>query len=104
MFDETYLHFAENKTQTNRIVLFLDIKRPLSSSLADKINSIFSKIMLGASATKNLPGDKVGWINRLFSYVYKIREQGKKIKAWNRTVYYALQYALYLYLIVLIFF
>lgn len=104
MFDETYLHFAENTTESNRIVLFLDIKRPVKLAFVDWINSAFSKIVMAASATQNMPGDKVGLLNRLFAPIYQIRVIGKKIKAWNKTVYYALQYGLYIALIYWIFF
>lgn len=33
LFDETYKHFVENSTTFRRIVLFLDVKRPLSFPL-----------------------------------------------------------------------
>lgn len=104
MFDETYIHFAENTTDQNRIVLFLDVKRPVKLAFVDTINSLFSRIVMAASATRNLPGDKVGLINRLFAPIYQIRTVGKKIKAWNKTVYYFLQYSLYIVLIYLLFF
>ena len=29
MFDETFIHWAENKTDVNRIILFCDVERPL---------------------------------------------------------------------------
>ena len=104
MFDETYIHYAENKTDCNRVVLFLDIKRPVKLVVVDWINTVFSRVILAASATKNMPGDRVGLLNKLFSSVYKIRVIGKKIKAWDKTTYYILQYALYILLIYWVFF
>ncbi len=104
MFDETYLHYAKNDTDQNRIVLFLDIKRPVNIPPINWINTIFSNVVMAASATKNRPGDKVGAVNKAFGFIHKIRAIGKKIKAWNRTFYYALQYAIYAGLIYLIFF
>ena len=104
MFDETYLHFAENKTDDNRIVLFLDIKRPVKFAPIDWFNTAFSWVLLSASATKNVEGDKVGWLNKVFASVYKIRTFGKKIKAFNKPLYYLIQYALYGLLIYWIFF
>lgn len=104
IFDETYLHFAENRTEQNRIVLFLDIKRPVKYVWVDGFNRIFSRILLGASATKNMKGDKVGLINRLFGVIYKVRELGKRVKFWDSVVYYVLQYGIYLFLIVWLFF
>jgi len=104
MFDETFIHYAENKTDQNRIVLFLDIKRPVNLFLVDWFNEFLSYTLLSASATKNVKGDKVGLLNKIFAYVYKIRIVGKKIKAFDKSLYYFLQYALYVYLIYIIFF
>ncbi|SBS38609.1 Aspartyl/Asparaginyl beta-hydroxylase [Marinomonas spartinae] len=104
MFDETFIHYAENKTDQNRIVLFLDVKRPVSFFLVDWFNEFLSYTLLAASATKNVKGDKVGFLNKIFAYVYKIRVVGKKVKAFNKPLYYFLQYALYIYLIYIIFF
>ena len=104
MFDETFIHFAENSSQQNRIILFLDVRRPVSFFLVDWINRLFARIVLGASATKNIDGDKIGFLNKIFSSIYKVRTLGKKIKAYNRRLYYFLQYGLYAGLIYLIFF
>lgn len=104
MFDETFIHYAENTSDQNRIILFIDVKRPVTFFLVDWINRLFSRIVLGASATKNIDGDKIGFLNRIFASIYKIRLLGKKIKAYNRRLYYLLQYALYAWLIYLIFF
>ena len=104
MFDETFIHFAENKTNTNRIVLFLDIKRPTKFFIVDWINEIFSRIVLAATTTKNMDGDKIGGINRLFPHIFKVRLIGKKIKKLNKILYYILQYSIYLLLIYAVFF
>ncbi|WP_339897369.1 aspartyl/asparaginyl beta-hydroxylase domain-containing protein [uncultured Gilvimarinus sp.] len=104
MFDETYIHYAENTTEKNRIVLFLDIKRPVTFAPIDWINRGFSRAVMSASATKNMPGDKVGFLNRIFGSVYQVRILGKKLKAYNRRLYYALQYALYALLVYWLFF
>lgn len=104
MFDETYIHHAENTTDKNRIVLFLDIKRPVWFKPVDWINTLFSNVVMAASATKNMEGDKVGAVNKAFGAIFRVRTFGKRIKAWNRTVYYAIQYGLYALIIWLIFF
>lgn len=104
IFDETFIHYAENKTDTNRIILFLDIKRPVNFFLVDWINEIFSRIVLAATVTKNIEGDKVGFLNKMFAYFYQIRIIGKKIKVYNRALYYILEYTIYLLLIYAIFF
>lgn len=104
MFDETFIHFAENKTDKERIVLFLDVKRPVNFFLIDYFNSLFSRVVMSATVTKNQPGDKVGFLNKVFSKVYLIRILGKKIKARSKLLYYSLQALIYLLLIYLLFF
>ena len=103
MFDETYIHFAENCTDTDRIILFCDVERPMSNLLAKAFNRAFSRLVMAASATKNLDGDRVGGLNRAFQYLYQIRLQGKRIKNYNKTFYYTLKWILFLSLIYAIF-
>ncbi|TCK08545.1 aspartyl/asparaginyl beta-hydroxylase domain-containing protein [Marinobacterium mangrovicola] len=104
MFDETYIHHAENTTDHNRIVLFLDVVRPVSFAPVQWINTGFSNLVMAASATKNVDGDKVGGLNRAFAGIYKVRSLGKRIKAFNKPLYYLIQYALYALIIYGIFF
>ena len=104
MFDETYIHYAENKTDQNRIILFLDIRRPVTFAPINWMNTLISNGVMAASTTKNMEGDKVGALNKVFGHVYKVRALGKRLKAWNRKVYYGLQYGLYLGLIYWVFF
>ena len=104
IFDETFIHYAQNKTQQQRIVLFCDLERPLWFLPATWINRLFGRIVLGAAVSKNETGDKVGGLNRIFGYAYKVRELGKLIKTKNRRLYYVLKYALFAALIYLIFF
>ena len=80
------------------------MKRPVDFVWVDWINEIFSRLVVAGSATKNVKGDKVGFLNRAFAYLYQVRIVGKKIKAFNKTLYYILQYSLYLGLIYWLFF
>lgn len=104
MFDETYIHHAENKTEHNRIVLFLDIKRPVTFFLVDWFNQFLSYTLLAASATKNVKGDKVGILNKIFQYLYRARNWVRKLKGINKPLYYCVQYGFYSYLIYFLFF
>ncbi|USE38173.1 aspartyl/asparaginyl beta-hydroxylase domain-containing protein [Endozoicomonas sp. SCSIO W0465] len=58
---------------------------------------------MAASATKNLDGDRVGGLNRAFQYLYQIRLLGKRIKNYNRTLYYTVKWILFLGLLYAIF-
>jgi beta-hydroxylase len=94
VFDETFIHRAENRTDVPRVILFCDIERPLSNPLARAINRFIGQPLAHAAATQNVEGENVGVLNRLFGYAYRFRLLGKRIKAWNRTVYYALKWTL----------
>lgn len=94
MFDETYIHYAENRTDMPRLILFCDIDRPLSNPPARFLNRSVGRRLLQASATQNVAGEHVGVFNRIFGWVYHIRLAAKRLKAWNRTTYYALKWLL----------
>lgn len=92
MFDETFIHSARNDTDTDRLILFCDVRRPLNNPVARLVDLAFRRVAMRAAATQNVPGEKVGWVNRLFQGLYRVRLVGKAMKAWNRTVYYALKF------------
>jgi beta-hydroxylase len=99
MFDETYIHWAENKTDQYRIILFADIERPLKGPISRAVNRAFARIAVASAASRNVPGEKLGVLNRGFAYVYSIRRLGKWMKARNERVYYLLKYCLFAALI-----
>ena len=104
LFDETYIHHAENKTDIDRIILFCDIERPVKTVFGRAWNKFFGWFIMAAAASPNMGNDKTGNINKAFKYIYSIRLLGKRIKAYNRNLYYAVKYALMLMILYLIFF
>jgi beta-hydroxylase len=92
VFDETYLHYAENTTSDDRIILFCDVERPLHTRAMTAFNRWVSRNIINESATQNEEGERVGWINRAFGYIYHVRLVGKRMKAWNKRAYYATKY------------
>lgn len=94
MFDETYIHRAENQTDVHRIILFCDVERPLSNRIVRALNHWIGQPLARAAATQNLPGEKVGLLNKGFGYAYQFRLLTKRIKAWNRKVYYLLKWTI----------
>ncbi len=104
MFDETYIHTAANRSNVTRVILFCDIERPLSNPVLRWINRVIGRGMIKAAATANVPGERVGVLNRIFEYIYKIRLVGVRLKEWNKPVYYLVKWALILGLVYLIFF
>lgn len=96
MFDETYIHTAENQTDQTRIILFCDVERPLNNPVARLFNRLVGRTLAAASASRNRPGEPLGALNYLFKYVYALRRFGKHLKAQNRRLYYAFKYTLLL--------
>jgi beta-hydroxylase len=94
MFDETFIHSAENATETNRIILFCDVERPMKYSFMTAMNRWVSHHIVKTSATQNVEGEQVGVLNKVFGRLYEIHLFGRRIKEWNRRVYYALKYSL----------
>jgi beta-hydroxylase len=94
MFDETFIHSAENATETNRIILFCDVERPMKYSFMTAMNRWVSHHIVKASATQNVDGEQVGVLNKVFGRLYEVHLFGRRIKEWNRRVYYALKYSL----------
>jgi beta-hydroxylase len=50
--------------------------------------------IINEGATQNEDGERVGWLNRIFGYVYHVRLLGKRMKARNKRVYYGMKYLL----------
>jgi beta-hydroxylase len=94
MFDETYIHYAENTTQMPRVILFCDVERPLKSRVMTAINRWFARNVMKASATQNVEGEQIGALNRLFGGFYQLRLRAKQLKARSRTTYYLLKWLL----------
>lgn len=103
LFDETYIHTAENDTEQDRIILFCDVERPLNNSVAVKFNQLVKRFLMAEAASPNSASDKVGFINRLFKYLYKVRQLFKRLKKWNKKVYYGVKYSFFFGLFYLMF-
>jgi beta-hydroxylase len=94
IFDETYIHSAENASDVARLILFCDIERPLAPRLVAWINRGFRNAVMRASQTANVAGEKVGLVNLIFRHVYRVRLVGKRLKERSRLAYYALKWLL----------
>ena len=102
MFDETFIHIAENRSDVTRIILFCDIERPLRTRLVRALNRFVKTTLIRASQTENAPGDRVGVLNHVFNAVYRVRLVGKAIKRRSRVAHYTLKWLIFgglLYLI-----
>jgi beta-hydroxylase len=104
MFDETFIHWAENKTDQLRVILFCDVERPLTNRVITAINKWYKRTFIRASQTENFAGDRIGWLNRIFGVAYYLRVPGKALKHRSRKLYYAVKWIILIGLVYLIFF
>ncbi len=102
MFDETYIHWAENKSDVTRLILFCDVERPLKSRIMSKINHWFEATAIRASQTENAPGDQIGILNRIFSVAYYLRLPGKALKKKSKLLYYVVKWLIVIGLLYLL--
>jgi beta-hydroxylase len=92
VFDETYVHHFENRTDQQRIILFCDFERPIRSPVVRAINRWVMDHILPLTVTKNVEGEPVGFANRVFDLIYPARGPLRSFKKSHRRVYYALKY------------
>lgn len=90
MFDETYLHFARNDTDTPRLIMMCDIERP-TSWLGKIFNAIVYKPFLKVTVVPNTSEDKKGLFNRIFSRVSPFLAYAKTMKKTNKPLYTVLK-------------
>jgi len=104
MFDETFIHYAENTTDHRRVILFADVERPLYGWIFTALNRSIGGAMMRAASSQNEVGEPIGPLNKVFAYAYLARRQAKKFKERNRRLYYVLKWALIAGIIYLVFF
>ncbi|MFC0268662.1 lipid A hydroxylase LpxO [Kushneria aurantia] len=95
LFDETFIHYARNDSEQDRLILFCDIERPMKYRWAGAVNRWFSRNVMAAAASPNDESDHTGGINRAFKYIYKVRELGKRLKKKNKTLYYIIKWLIF---------
>jgi beta-hydroxylase len=99
MFDETFIHWAQNQTDRARVILFCDVERPLRTALVRGLNRWVSRNVVKASATQNVPAEPVGAINRLYGNVVhpvlsSVNGAFARLKQRNRTAARLVKYTL----------
>jgi beta-hydroxylase len=97
MFDETYLHYVRNDTDSDRLILMCDVKRPLNP-LGALFNPFYEAITR-ASVVPNTPEDHRGLANRIFSGLAPVLARSKALKSTNRPLYLVVKWAVNLLLL-----
>lgn len=103
-FDETYIHWAENGTEENRLILFCDVERPMKFKWAAAFNQWFSRTVMRAAASPNDESDETGGINKIFKYLYALRDKGKRLKKFNKPLYQLVKWTIFFIPIALVLF
>jgi beta-hydroxylase len=94
IFDETYIHWAINGSETDRIILFCDIERPMRFRWSGALNRWLGKTMMTAASSPNEDGDQVGLVSKLFRISFAMGQYRRRFKAWNKTAYRVAKVAL----------
>ena len=102
VFDETYIHWAVNGSESDRIILFCDVERPMRYRWMGAFNRWFGRTVMTAAASPNEIGDQVGLVSKLFRISFYAGQYRRHFKAWNKTAYNITRVALVVALIAFI--
>jgi beta-hydroxylase len=94
IFDETYIHWAINGSDGDRLILFCDVERPMRFGWMAAINRWLGRTMMTAAASPNETGDQTGLVSKLFRISFVLGQYRRRYKAWNRNAYKATKVAL----------
>lgn len=103
VFDETFVHWAENHTDQPRIIFFCDVERPLRPRWLGAVNRAVSRVLGRATAAQNIDTDRLGVVNRLYTGVHRLKQLARRLKHFNRPLYKVLKVALILAVLYLVF-
>jgi beta-hydroxylase len=87
IFDETYIHWAINGSESDRIILFCDVERPMRWRWMQGVNRWLGRTMMTAASSPNETGDQTGLVSKLFRISYVMGQYRRRYKAWNKTAY-----------------
>lgn len=94
IFDETYIHWAVNGSDSDRIILFCDVERPMRFRWMAAVNRWLGRTMMTAASSPNERGDQTGLVSKLFRISHVMGQYRRRYKAWNGSAYKATKAAL----------
>ena len=100
IFDETYIHYANNDSNKDRLILMCDIDRPMYFP-GSVVNAI-AKFCFKASIVPNLEGDKKGLVNLIFSGITPVMMKVRTLKQTNMFIYKLIKHTVNLTLLALV--
>ncbi|MEM7310909.1 MAG: aspartyl/asparaginyl beta-hydroxylase domain-containing protein [Planctomycetota bacterium] len=87
VFDQTFVHWARNDTDTPRIILFCDFTRPVHTAPMRAFLSFMNRRIFGITASHNEPGEAVGLLNRATPVVFGAKTFFIGLKRKHRAAY-----------------
>jgi beta-hydroxylase len=100
IFDETYLHYVRNDTDSDRLILMCDVKRPVNGIGA--VFNLFYQGVTHASVVPNTPEDYRGLINRIFGGLSPLLARTKTLKSTYRPLYLIIKWSVNIGLLLLL--
>ncbi|WP_198683919.1 aspartyl/asparaginyl beta-hydroxylase domain-containing protein [Aliidiomarina celeris] len=91
LFDETYVHHVANNTDQHRLILMLDVARPMNI-FGRLFNALYCQLMK-FTIVPNEAQDKRGLGNAIFSSVSPLLARSKALKETNVGMYRVLKYS-----------
>ncbi len=93
VFDETYVHWAENGTDQTRIIFFADLTRPLHTPVMRAFVRFMNRYGFRITRSHNRPEEARGALNHLTPAVFAIKYFFMDVKRRHRRLYIASKYA-----------
>ncbi|RTE85727.1 MULTISPECIES: aspartyl/asparaginyl beta-hydroxylase domain-containing protein [Gammaproteobacteria] len=90
LFDETYVHHVANNTGKPRLILMLDVERPMG--VVGKVVNFFYRQLMRMTIVPNDESDKKGLANAVFSSVSPLLARSKELKETNKPLYKTLKF------------
>ena len=66
LFDEPFIHYAENKGEVTRLILYCDVERPIGNGVTARLNHLLAKPLVRASKTQNIEVEPVDVLYPIF--------------------------------------
>lgn len=90
LFDETYLHYAHNDAETDRVILMCDVERP--TRVIGPVVNFFYKGLMRATVVPNTDEDERGVVNTLFARLAPLLTNTRALKQTHPGRYTAIKY------------
>lgn len=93
VFDETFVHWAENNSEVTRVILFADVERPLRARWMEAINRRVGAFMGAITASPNdTATEKTGFVNRLYARLRGQNKRGVTFRKRHPRLYRVIKY------------